>query len=334
MNNVRQPLDPSLPSTSKPLREVNTNAKKPFQDHSANRARRLGTNFRRHNGKTTSLTAGQFKPPTFHSRNQISSINSSDKIASTSQPTKTFAHITPTQNAVASSSTIPDNCYNDTGEAGLSQTNYFTPRSPSQDWFSEEPQQDGTEDNGVNQRPKNARVVYERNAKGNKQTKLCFRPIEIPARKVNSQLKISNQIDRRVDISNERIPMPRPTPMPFSRSTPLPQNTTWMSMPMAYRPSGMQQYNFDPSQEGIYYHGQKITSHVVDRELRTQSAAVSTPPDVKPVINRRLSVRNDVEEENEEVEHIDRRQALYPGVYDQDDGELYLIKRFIALMTE
>ena len=278
MNNVRQPFDPSLLPASQTLRKANNNAEKPFLDLSANRNRRLGTNFRRYNGKATSLTAEQFKPPTFHSQRQNISINSSNKNPSTSQPTNNFAQILSKQNAVASSSTISDSCFNDAGETEVSRADCFTPHSMSQNWFNEDPHQDEMGDNDVSRRSQSARVVYERNAEGSKQTRLCFKPVETPARKANMHPRALNQMNRRVDSSIERTPIIRPMPMHSSRTTPLPQDMSWLDMQKAYRHSIMQQYNFDPSQEGLYYHGQKISGHIVDRELRAQAAAADTKP--------------------------------------------------------
>ncbi|PWN32867.1 uncharacterized protein FA14DRAFT_78907 [Meira miltonrushii] len=248
------------------------------------------------------------------------------------QPKFAFTNDTPRQNAFASSSSISDNSCNDPRDTMRHQSNRYASQPSPQNSFMEEPHQEEAEDDGIYQRPQNARVGLKKNTWTN-QTQLCFRPVKPPAKRESSQPRATNQINRRYDPSPPvaRTPMPRPM-QPYGYA-PMQQNTAWMIRPMPYPPSRMQQPSYSPPQQSVYYHGQMVPNHIVEQELRARAAESSTAPDVKPMIHRRQSTRNDMEQENDDVECVDRRQALYPGVYEQDDGELRLQTCSLILLT-
>lgn len=318
------------PQASLSLSDFNNLADESFQGFSARRKRPDPIDFRRQNGQATNFTAKRFKPPIPHPQRLLSSDDLRHQSSSSSQPMFNLVESLSRQDGVASSSTISDQSYNDLEENRLSQTKLFTPSLNSQNVFREENRQDAIDDENVIQRPQNARVALKKNAWSN-QTQLCFRPVKPPPNEQISQSRASNHINKRHDPSMARTSLPRPLPPNGYR--PLQQNMQWHNMPMSSHPSRMQHYGYGPLQQGTYYHGQFVPTHIVEQELRSQAAVPPIPQDVKPVIARRNAFRNDIEEESE-VQHVDRRQALYPGVYEQNDGELYLERwSFCALMT-
>lgn len=308
------------PQASPTLSEFNNFADKSFQGFAARRKRPDPIDFGRQNGQATNFTAKRFKPPIPHPQRLLSSDDLRHQSSSSSQPIFNFVENSSRQDGVASSSTISDQSYNVPEENISSQTKHFTPSSNSQNVFREENRQHALDDENVIQRPQNVRVALKKNGWSN-QTQLCFRPVKPPPNEQISQSRASNQINRRYDPSTARKPLSRPL-LP-NEYRPLQQNIQWHNMPMSSHPPRMQHYGYGPLQQGTYYHGQFVPTHIVEQELRSRAAVPPASQDVKPVIFRRNAFINDLEEESE-VQYVDRRQALYPGVYEQNDGELYL----------
>lgn len=319
LNNAVQSFEPIPPPASRALREVSDRANTPYQEFPARRKYHLPLNRNMNNGKAIKLAAERKKLPIYQPQKSSSSGNTDPQKTSNSQSMFSFTIDEPEKNDFASTSTASDNYSINPREFLGHQSSRYAAEPSSRNGLLEESRHEVVENNDMYQRPQNARVGLKKNA-WTKQTQLCFRPLKPPPNGESFQSSASNQIDTRYDPSMVRTPLQR-TMQPYGYA-PMQQNSTWRNRPMSSRPLRMQQYSNEPSPQGLFYHGQMVSNRIVEQELRARAAELSTPPDVKPIIHRRQMIRNDIEQGNDEVQSVDRRQALYPGVYEQDDGEL------------
>lgn len=240
------------------------------------------------------------------------------------------------QNPVASSSSISSFSSYDFREKSADQASRISlPPAITQIISSESDLPNDLRKESISRKPKNARVVLKKN-RWSSQSHLCFQPVTSPSEDKLHRPKVLNQINR--PSRPPTISVPPIRPMPSHVHIPLQQNNMLMHVPLTPRPprmrhdtiymnetmmnhsSQMQYYNPTSAQQNTYFHGQFVPNFIVEQELRARASKPSTPPDVKPSFYERSSISNRLERENE-VEHVDRRQALYPDVYEKNDGE-------------